>query len=163
LFVACNSRLDVVCRLDCNTDDTCLTNNSDNKKDIVYLVALPFQPDPKPIIGIAVYQSTNGGRTWGPPKLIHKSVDPEHGREDDKQWAVGDNNPNSPYFGNVYAVWDDGPGVGNSKLAFARTIDNGIKWIGTRGQEAGVNLPGIEGFSSLGWYAIHRVAWKQRS
>lgn len=47
------------------------------------------------------------------------------GREDDKQWSVGDNNPSSPYFGNVYAVWDDGPGVGNSKLAFARTADHG--------------------------------------
>lgn len=116
----------------------------ENKKDNVYLVALPFQPDPKPIVGIAVYQSSNGGRTWGAPKLIHKSVDPEHGREDDKQWAIGDNNPNSPYFGHVYAVWDDGPGVGNSKLAFARTIDNGIKWIGTRGQEAGSNILGIE-------------------
>jgi hypothetical protein len=116
----------------------------ENKKDIVYLVALPFMSDPEPIIGIAVYQSIDGGRTWGSPKLIHKSVDPEHNRVDDKQWAVGDNNPLSPYFGNVYAVWDDGPGVGNSKLAFARTTDHGKTWIGTKDEKAGSVIPGIE-------------------
>jgi hypothetical protein len=117
---------------------------SQDGQDIVYLVALPFTPDPGPIIGIAVYQSTDGGRTWNPPKLIHKSVDPDHGREDDKQWAVGDNNSFSPYFGNAYAVWDDGPGVGNSKLAFARTVDHGKTWIGLKDQKAGSDIPGVE-------------------
>jgi len=62
----------------------------------------------------------DGGKKWNIPTLIHKSVDPDHGREDDKQWTIGDNNPSSVYFGvfrpYVYAVWDDGPGVGNSKL-----------------------------------------------
>jgi hypothetical protein len=57
-----------------------------------YLVALPFGPSSNPndytgpIIGIAVYKSTDGGRTWSPPNLIHSSSG------DDKQWAAGDGN-----------------------------------------------------------------------
>jgi hypothetical protein len=117
---------------------------SQEDKDIVYLVSLPFMPDPEPIIGIAVYQSTDGGKTWDSPKLIHKSIDPANNRVDDKQWAVGDNNPSSPYFGNVYAVWDDGAGIGYSKLAFARTVDHGKTWIGLKDKEAGSDIPGVE-------------------
>ncbi len=49
---------------------------SEDNKQTVYLVALPFAPDDGPIIGIAIYQSTDGGQTWSTPKLIHKSVDP---------------------------------------------------------------------------------------
>jgi len=41
---------------------------SQDGKDIVYLVALPFTPDPGPIIGIAVYQSTDGGKKWNTPR-----------------------------------------------------------------------------------------------
>lgn len=123
---------------------------SQDNKDIVYLVALPFTPDPGPILGIAIYQSTDGGRNWGGPNMIHDSVDPKANRVDDKQWAVGDTNPSSPYFGNAYAAWDDGPGVGFSNLAFARTVDHGSSWIGTKDQSgtkdqpAGSDLPGIE-------------------
>lgn len=118
-------------------------STQDTSNDIVHLVALPFTPDPGPIIGIAVYQSADGGSTWSSPKLIHTSVKPPD-REDDKQWAVGDSNPFSPYFGNVYAVWDDGPGVGDSNLAFARTIDHGKNWIGLKGQKAGSDIPGVQ-------------------
>jgi len=96
-----------------------------------YLVALPFGPGTPtdytgPIIGIAVYKSTNGGRTWGAPVLIHASIG------DDKQWAAGDGNPASPYYGNVYAAWDDG-----SNLRFARSTDHGITWKGTGASPAG--------------------------
>jgi hypothetical protein len=62
-----------------------------------YLVALPFKaPEPEediPIVGIAVYKSTDGGRTWGYPTLIHSS------NKDDKQWAAGDVNPSSLHYG----------------------------------------------------------------
>jgi hypothetical protein len=91
-----------------------------------YLVALPFPPGVDTQIGIAIYRSADGGRTWGGPNLIHQSPG------DDKQWAAADNNPGSPYNGHVYAVWDDG-----SELAFARTTDNGASWTGTAGQGAG--------------------------
>ncbi len=84
----------------------------------VFLVALPLkEPPPHPnslAVGIAVYKSTDGGQTWGQPKLIHTSDN------DDKQWAAGDGNPGSPFHGRVYAAWD-GPGG----LCFARTLDHG--------------------------------------
>jgi hypothetical protein len=69
---------------------------------------------------------------------------------DDKQWAMGDGNPNSPHYGNVYAAWDDGAGIGASKLAFARTTDHGATWKGIKGgggggvdQPAGTAIPGV--------------------
>ena len=87
----------------------------------VYLVGLAGKNPPTfDTIGIAVYKSSDGGKTWGPPNLIHSSPG------DDKQWAAGDNrNPGSPYHGRVYAVWDDG-----SYMRFARTVDHGNTWIG---------------------------------
>ena len=108
------------------------------------MVALSFAPDVGPPIGIAIYQSSDGRITWSTPQLIHTSVDPNHNQVDDKQWAIGDNNALSPYAGNVYALWDNGPGVGFSKLAFARTVDHGKTWIGLKGQKAGSDIPGIE-------------------
>jgi hypothetical protein len=100
-----------------------------------YVVGLPFGSGLN-IIGITVYKSSDGGRTWGAPTLIHS------GSGDDKQWATGDNNPASPHYGNVYAVWDNG-----SQLAFARTTDNGASWKGFKSggvdQPAGTALSGI--------------------
>jgi hypothetical protein len=86
-----------------------------------YLLALPFPPGGGfATTGIAVYKSTDGGRTWSAPKLIHSSSG------DDKQWIDGDNNPASPHYGKLYAAWDDG-----STLRFARSLDNGATWRGT--------------------------------
>jgi hypothetical protein len=89
-----------------------------------FLVGLPFGTGTAtdytgPVIGIAVYQSTDWGRTWSAPNLIHTSPG------DDKQWAAGDVTPGSLHHGNVYAAWDDG-----SNLRFARTTDHGFTWRG---------------------------------
>jgi len=99
-----------------------------------YLLALPFGPGSGtdftgPVIGIAVYKSPDGGRSWGAPVLIHSSLG------DDKQWITGDTSPTSPHYGNVYAAWDDG-----ATLRFARTTDHGGTWIGTGGSAAGSAL-----------------------
>jgi hypothetical protein len=95
-----------------------------------YLVALPFGPGAAtPVVGIAVYRSADGGRTWGPPNLIHASPG------DDKQTTAADTNPASPFYGNVYAAWDDG-----STLRFARTTDHGVTWRGAGAQPVGTSL-----------------------
>lgn len=107
----------------------------------VYLFGLPFGPlSDFDLRGMVVYKSTDGGRTWGVPNHIHNV----HG--DDKQWAVGDVNPTSAYYGRVYACWDSG-GIGSSQLCFARTKDHGASWvslnIGGIDQPAGTAIPGI--------------------
>jgi hypothetical protein len=107
-----------------------------------YLVTLPFGTGADtPLIGIAVYKSSDGGRTWSEPDLIHASSG------DDKQWALGDNDSGSPFFGNLYAAWDDGAGIGASSLSFARTTDQGASWKGIkvsgRDSPAGTHLHGV--------------------
>jgi hypothetical protein len=47
----------------------------------------------------------------------------------------GDRNPGSPYYGHVYAAWDEG-----SSLAFARAIDQGATWRGVGTQAVGSHL-----------------------
>jgi hypothetical protein len=99
-----------------------------------YLLALPFGPGPDtPLIGIAVYRSPDSGRTWGPPNLIHQS------NADDKQGLVGDQNPDGPFFGNVYGAWDDGTPT-QAALRFARTTDQGASWRGAGGDPVGTAL-----------------------
>jgi hypothetical protein len=103
-----------------------------------YVVALPFGPGPDtPLIGIAVYRSPDGGHTWGAPTLIHAS------NADDKQGAAGDPHPSSPFYGRVYAAWDDGAGIGGSQLRVARTTDQGITWKGIGTSPPGTALPGV--------------------
>ena len=104
------------------TDPTMAWDDSGN----VFMVGLAGNNPPKwDALGMVVYKSTDGGKTWSAPKKIHTSVN------DDKQWAAGDTNSGSPHHGNVYAAWDDGsqtPGLG--WIAFARTKDHGATWIG---------------------------------
>jgi hypothetical protein len=99
------------------TDPTMAWDDSGN----VFMVGLAGKNPPTwNVVGIVIYKSTDGGKTWSAPKLIHQSAN------DDKQWAAGDTNPASPHHGNVYAVWDDISGP----IDFARTKDHGATWIG---------------------------------
>lgn len=109
----------------------------------VYIIALPWLGEAGPnagqTIGMSVYQSTDGGRTWNTPVLIHSST------TDDKQAVWADTNPSSPFKGNVYTAWDDTSFTGN--MLFARTTNHGASWKGiTQGgvdQPAGTPIPGI--------------------
>jgi hypothetical protein len=57
----------------------------------VYLVALPVRsPGGEDPFGMAVYRSPDGGRTWGPPIVIHQ------GEGDDKQWTTGPRHASGP-------------------------------------------------------------------
>jgi len=104
------------------TDPTLAWDDSGN----VFLVGLTgYNPPAWDTIGIVIYQSSDGGKTWSPPNPIHYSS------SDDKQWAAGDAFGGSPFKGNVYAIWDNGG------LAFARTTDHGATWTGTSGATAG--------------------------
>ncbi|MUL86571.1 MULTISPECIES: sialidase family protein [unclassified Mycolicibacterium] len=93
-----------------------------------YLVGLPFPADSTGIetLGICAYKSSDGGRNWGPPVVIHAS------HNDDKQSAAGDGNAGSHHRGNVYIAWDDG-----STLRFARSLDHGATWRGVANTPAG--------------------------
>jgi hypothetical protein len=101
----------------------------------VYLVALPF-PATNGTLGIAVYKSSDGGLTWGNPNVIHSSTG------DDKQWAASDLHASSPYYGRVYAAWDDG-----SVLRFARTSDQGATWRGVGQTPIGQTSLATDSFS----------------
>jgi hypothetical protein len=101
------------------TDPSLAWDNQGN----VYLLALPVAFNPVSSIGMSVYKSTDGGKSWGTPKLIHQSAG------DDKQWIAGD-----PNNGNLYAVWDD-----ISLLRFSRSLDQGATWQGIQ-NEAGPSI-----------------------
>jgi hypothetical protein len=94
---------------------------------------LPFPGHTSPFttLGIAVYKSTDGGRTWGAPNFIH----PNTASVDDKQWVASDRNPSSKFFGSVYIAWDAG-----AQLAFARTSDRGATWTGFGNKPVGEPL-----------------------
>lgn len=107
----------------------------------VFLLGLPFGNNgPYDLRGMVAYKSTDGGRTWSAPNHIHNV------QGDDKQWIVGDVNPASPHYGNVYACWDSF-GIGTSQLRFAKTSDHGATWVsiksGGTNQPAGTAIPGI--------------------
>ena len=99
------------------TDPTAAWDDAGN---VYFLGLVGNNPPTFNTIGMAVYKSTDGGKTWGSPNLIHSSAG------DDKQWMAGDTNPASPFHGRIYAAWDDG-----STMRFARTLDGGASWIGT--------------------------------
>jgi hypothetical protein len=96
-----------------------------------YLIVEPLKYDRGSIItiGMYVYTSTDGGRTWENPVQLHLGAD------DDKQWIEADTSPMSPYFGTVYAVWG-----APTPLRFARSTDQGATWRGVGGSPPGADV-----------------------
>ena len=85
----------------------------------VFLVGAAIKNPPKiDYVGIVAYKSTDGGRNWSAPNLIHTSAG------DEKPWAAGDTGSVS-FRGRIYVVWDDG-----TDLRFARTLGYGKTWRG---------------------------------
>jgi hypothetical protein len=99
-----------------------------------YLIVEPLQyPHPVPgdivTIGLYVYKSTDGGRTWNTPVQLHLN------RTDDKQWIEADTSWTSPHQGAVYAVWG-----AFTPLRFARSLDQGATWQGAGGAASGSDI-----------------------
>jgi hypothetical protein len=67
----------------------------------VYVSALVF--DNGCPTGVTVSRSVNGGATFGPPMLVHKSTTCAY--SDDKNWLVVDTQPSSPFYGRLYQFW----------------------------------------------------------
>jgi hypothetical protein len=70
-------------------------------------------------IGVWVYISKDGGKSWG--TAIEISGD----RTDDKQWAASDLNAGSPHHGKIYVAWAAG-----TPLHFGRSQHPGSTWTG---------------------------------
>lgn len=78
---------------------------------------------------LAVSRSTDDGADWASPVVASSSTNPVDFNDKDSVW--GDGNPNSPYFGNVYASWTlfQGQGAGAPEpIAFTRSTDGGKTW-----------------------------------
>ena len=67
----------------------------------VYLSILPVSVDCPS--GVTVSRSTDGGKTFGPPVLVHYSDSCNY--SDDKNWLVIDNSRRSPHYGRLYQFW----------------------------------------------------------
>jgi hypothetical protein len=80
-------------------------------------------------LGMSVYRSSDGGKTWEPPFRLTLDT------TDDKQWVICDNSPGSPHAGNVYVAWG-----ASSPLRFARSTDQGATWRGKGPDPPGTSL-----------------------
>src|SRR5688572_10504273 len=102
-----------------------------------FLVGEPLKFNPDKVgtsedltgLGMVVYRSKNGGVTWENPVQLTTDT------RDDKQWVVCDNNPYSPFYGNIYVAWS-----ASSPLRFARSTDHGDSWKGQGNEPPGSSL-----------------------
>ncbi|HEU5198538.1 MAG TPA: sialidase family protein, partial [Ktedonobacterales bacterium] len=73
--------------------------------------------------GVAVSRSTDGGRHFASPTLIHP--DPTGATFSDKPW-IGVDTTNGPYAGSIYVVWNlDDNNSPSAPIYFSRSTDGG--------------------------------------
>lgn len=102
-----------------------------------FLVGEPLRFNPDKVgtsgdltgLGMVVYRSQDGGVTWENPSQLTTDT------QDDKQGVVCDNNPYSPFYGNIYVSWG-----ASSPLRFARSTDHGNTWKGKGNDAPGTSL-----------------------
>ncbi len=101
---------------------------------VVYYGNLAF-PNGASVPVVAVSRSMNDGATWAAPVVASSTDNPVYFNDKDYVWA--DSNPNSPFFGTVYASWTlfEGAGRFGSSATFspepivvARSTDGGSTW-----------------------------------
>jgi hypothetical protein len=98
----------------------------------VYLSILPVSVDCPS--GVTVSRSTDGGKTFGPPVLVHYSDSCNY--SDDKNWLVIDNSRRSPHYGRLYQFWtpfisDDAGNLTGFPQALRWSDDHGQHWSAT--------------------------------
>ena len=70
--------------------------------------------------GIGVWTSTNG-TTWSTGPCAHS------GSDDDRESVAVDNDPSSPFYGNIYISWNNFA-LGGGALVATRSTDGGATW-----------------------------------
>lgn len=99
----------------------------DRMHDVWLITTLGIYPGPSPGTfapegDVVTSRSLDGGTTWENPVMIAGNG----AQALDKPWAVCDNTPASPYYGNCYATYDD---YGNGGRVFMSTSsDGGLTW-----------------------------------
>jgi len=93
--------------------------------------------------GVTVSRSTNGGRTFSRPVLVHKST--KCTSLDDKDWLVVDTQPTSPFYGRVYVFWTAFLSGSSGQITGVPQV---VRWSGDHGRH---------------WSATHRVTPKTAS
>jgi hypothetical protein len=95
---------------------------------VVYYGNLAF-PNGAAVPVVAVSRSIDDGAQWEAPVIASNTTNPVDFNDKDYVWADG--NPNSPFFGNVYASWTLFQGVGAlspEPIVVARSTDGGRTW-----------------------------------
>jgi hypothetical protein len=80
-------------------------------------------------IGITVSRSTDGGTTFRPPVLAHKSTTCTV--TDDKDWLVADTQPRSPFNGRIYQFWTEFLSTPSGRLIGSPQV---VRWSDDQGR-----------------------------
>jgi hypothetical protein len=95
----------------------------DRHNDVYGAVLVDGEAGNRQFSGVAVSRSTDGGRTFQPPVLVH--ADLTGATFSDKPWIAVDNT-NGPYAGSVYVAWNlDSNTSSSAPIYFSRSTDGG--------------------------------------
>ncbi len=83
--------------------------------------------------GLGLYKSTDDCQTFQQAAIIHA------GGSDDKELMAVDNNPASPYYGNLYVVWTN---FTDGRIWSTTSTNGGTTWGATQGISSSSNVQG---------------------